>query len=163
MHCLFVRFEKISKYFRKPETELTVDSPFRNTLSDIEQNAAQSDDSDFRTPEMKSKRLKPFQELKTKNPPKKRLRQKKISSLIKSVEDNFSHENINSEHLQMALALSKSVSESVEDNGDEVYNAVYNSTQEKISGVKRTLEEFGFKSGSSRLPGVYQKTSDVSI
>lgn len=158
-HCLFLRLETISKYFKKPQTELTVDSPFRNTLSDIEQNAiAHSDDSDFRTPEIKNKRPKPFQETKTKNPPRKKLKQKKISSLIKSVEENFSHEN---EHLQMALALSKSVSDSVEDNGDEVYNAVYNCTQEKINGVKKTLEEFGFKCGRSRLPVVHQ--NDVSI
>lgn len=70
------------------------------------------------------------------------MKQKKLNSLIKSVEENFTHENINAEHLQMAIALSKSISENVDDKNEEVYNAVYQS---------RTLEEFGFKSKSSRF------------
>lgn len=104
--------------------------------------------------------MRPFQEQKV---PKKRLRQKKISTLIRSVEENFMQENVNSEHLQMALALSKSVCDDDEtDSSNEVYKAVYNSTQEKVAGVKRTLEEFGFKSERKRLPDVYQRTADVS-
>lgn len=47
----------------------------------------------------------------------------------------------------MALALSKSVNESVEHGNEEAYNAVYVSTQDKVKNVRKTLEEFGFKSG----------------
>lgn len=145
-------FLRISKYLT---VEPTIDSPFKNTLSEIENRASNSDDSDFKTP---NKIPKPFQMQKQKNATKKRLRQKKISSLIKSVEENFSHENVNTDHLQMALALSKSISEAVDDgNESEVYNAAYPATQTKIMGVRKTLEEFGFKSGRARLPGVYQR------
>lgn len=122
-----------------------------------------NDDSDFKTPDAKNKRPKPFQE--QKHVPKRRLKQKKISSLMKSVEENFAHnKDVNSEHLQLALALSKSISDqNVDDTVDnEIYKAVYASTQDKLVGVRKTLEEFGFRSErTNRVIG--QKTVEVSI
>lgn len=63
----------------------------------------------------------------------------------------------------MALALSKSVSEEEEKGKkEEVYDAVYPSTQEKIAGVKRTLEEFGFKTKGGKSEAV-RRNGEVNV
>lgn len=70
--------------------------------------------------------------------------QKRLTSMI---QENFTHEDVHPEHLQMALALSKSEQPIDVDEGEEdIEDAACSSTQTKILGVRRTLEQFGFKS-----------------
>lgn len=79
---------------------------------------------------------------------------KKSNKVLTSVKDNFGQQDVNGEHLQMALALSLSLeAEPSVSESEAVYNATYNSNTEKIVTFKRTLEQFGFLSDKKSSSG----------
>lgn len=100
---------------------------------------------------------------KRKTPSTKR---KPKNAIVQSVKENFQQSDVNPEHLQMALALSKSVSEAemtgqASSGDEEAYKATTKcqSTQDKVENIKRTLIEFGFKCSRSKLTGESSKSS----
>ncbi|XP_050315647.1 structure-specific endonuclease subunit SLX4 isoform X2 [Anthonomus grandis grandis] len=116
----------VSKYFKSSETRKVEDS-----------------DDDFRSPIKLKKPVKVAWKL-TKEPPKAKTGKKLVKKQSKLVIENFSSDNVNPEHLQMALALSKSEEKIQEDTPD--IGAI-------LQNVKPTsLERFGFK-GKKVLEG----------
>lgn len=146
-----------------------IDSPYRNIISEpkVILNDSLQDENDFKTPKsikfpIKATNLK---DVPSKKVARRRIKSRKPSSkgiqktITRMLEDNLSHSDTNPEHLQMALALSKSEQstldeEDTEGNNDKSYN--FPSTQERILNIRQTLEQFGFKSNK-----VASKKSEV--
>lgn len=159
---------KISKYFNPIQNADIVESPYKDLLAsndDIKPIEIDDDCDDFKTPkpvriakvfeiskqsnalhDKKIKCSKPYKRKKTNVQKKKHLRENNISKLFtKSMENDT---ELNSEHLHMALALSKSEVQNV-DNTDHNHSSNNEltpilSSQEKIHRFKEALEQFGF-------------------
>ncbi|GJQ80808.1 hypothetical protein Trydic_g9397 [Trypoxylus dichotomus] len=158
---------EISKYFSKEKasdedtgtnkisTDTEIDSPYKTIVSKSTPvlNNTLEDDDDFKSP--KCFKL-PLQQLKmhksnktTKSKKGKRSRPKVITGqkrLTNMIKDNFVYSDMNTEHLQMALALSKSEQSDTEVECDLEEASCSPSTQKRIFGYRQTLEQFGFKS-----------------
>lgn len=82
----------------------------------------------------------------TKRKKSKKTKDKNQLTLHQVYNDNFKYSDVNTEHLQLALALSRSTS--------EIYNCStkeFPNTTSQMEGNKRTLLEFGFKSNRPKM------------
>lgn len=135
----------------------SVDSPYKSLLAEIDTDLnASNEEKYFKSPEMK-RVPKPFApKPQSSNRKKTNTKKQTKNMIIQSVKDNFQQTDVNPEHLQMALALSKSMSETetISNVEDEVtYKAAYNSTQKNVGKFKQTLMEFGFKCDRPKVKG----------
>ncbi|KAG5900568.1 hypothetical protein JTB14_022875 [Gonioctena quinquepunctata] len=144
------------------ENSESFDSPYKNSLSEIKQIASNNDEADdFRTPIPFKKTSKTVS--KNKAVPKKSGRkfQRKLTSLLqKQTEDNLKNLDVNPDHLQMALALSKSTL--AEENPEEFRKSQEQDlpvflSPEKIPKGGTVLERFGFKSSKLRLHAEFRE------
>lgn len=123
--------DKISKYF----------APKDGCGSNKEGN--QSMDDDFKTP----KRINTKSNVKLSKKVKERKSKKGVDKsqlrLTKIAKQNTPLE-VNPEHWQLAIALSKSLQKAADDDAS---CSEYPSTQQKIASLKENLQQFGFKSG----------------
>lgn len=147
-----VKNEKISKYFPQNQVE-------SKTCNQV------LDDSfeDFKSPVAIKTRSQTTWNL-NKNPPKTRTTgRKKVAknSTIEIIKENF---GVNGEHMQMAIALSKSTFEA--EYGHSSDSASKTETPDLsavLQNVKPTsLEQFGFKSAKSVLPVLNPKPTIVN-
>lgn len=60
---------------------------------------------------------------------------------------DYLENDTNQEHLQLAMAMSKSILDLENPQEAEIVENSYPSTQQKVMRVKQTLDQFGFKSG----------------
>lgn len=154
---------EISKYFIKEtvkdehKNRSNFESPYKNIVSEptVYLNNSLDDENDFKKPEnfkplMKIlKSDKNDQKLRRNNVTKRKTTKKKMHvkgqvKLTKMIEEQLAFNDTNPEHLQLALALSKSEQSTEESDGDNFGS--YPSTQEKQLSLRETLEQFGFKS-----------------
>ncbi|XP_044265535.1 uncharacterized protein LOC123011896 [Tribolium madens] len=145
---------KISKYFAKvtkdnsDESESSCslsESPYKNCLSEVKNvklDDSAGDLDDFKTPRAINKVSK----IVNAKPPCKNVKKRKKTQvpLTKFVKDNFRHIDVNVDHLQMALALSKSSYEA--ENPDRTP-----SSQEKKDSFREAFEKFGFGYNKNRI------------
>lgn len=133
-----------------PSCSFTTESPYKNLLSAPNQilNSSIDEEKDFKTPNSKPPRKKSKINKTNINQSKKKfkkpVRQKLITQTFKEMQTD-----VNPDHLQMALALSRSLHETT---NDETI-----SKQIRTNGIKKTLEQFGFKSGKPLLETEYRK------
>lgn len=148
----------ISKYFTRASSSQQkppeFNSPFLNKTKEIVPNLKSDDDDDF-------KPVKPIKIARIFTNPKtgsnvtrkkytKKVKTKKGDNLIqKTLSDNFGQDDVNPEHLQIALALSKSVQDQAcsQENSRDV--PIYPSTQVIKENARDTLAQFAFKSSKS--------------
>lgn len=132
-----------------------VDSPYKHSLNEIKQVAPKRDDSDdFRTPPIiKNTKYTNFQISKNKKTnSKKSIQTISKNSILKRTKDNFENLDVNAEHLQMALALSKSTFEMGNPQNcqiDEDLPISLNSSNHARWGS--VLERFGFKTDRHKV------------
>lgn len=158
----------------KSQNSDQLESPYKKSLSEIKYVCENDDLSkDFRTPKP-IKVQKKSQDKRTtlikQNKPKSKYSKSKNKSTVKrnpiykTTQDNFGVSDINPDHLQMALALSKStyaveypeLSKKAEDSLPTFL------TPEKIPKGKTTLERYGFKSDKPKLHAELRREFEVS-
>nr|XP_023017706.1 structure-specific endonuclease subunit SLX4 isoform X2 [Leptinotarsa decemlineata] len=129
------------------------DSPYKNSLSEIKQITLINDGADdFRTPKPIKKALKrvPNKKVTVKKRSSKKTK-KFTNSIEKYTKNNFQNLDVNPEHLQMALALSKSTF--AEENPEEFKKSEEQDfpvflSPEKIPKRGTVLERYGFRPGN---------------
>lgn len=144
--------EKISKYFCQNQVESkTCNQVLDDSLDDFKSPVA------IKTPSQTTWNL-------NKNPPKTRTTgRKKVAknSTLEIIKENF---GVNGEHMQMAIALSKSTYEAeYGHSSDSASKTETTDLSAILQNVKPTnLEQFGFKSAKSVLPVLNLKPKTVN-
>lgn len=132
------------------------ESPYKNCVSGKNSVNVDNDDSDFAKCKPTFPRLSNLQPV---NSIKTRKNKKKTQSntLVKMTQKKMKEvaDDVNLEHLQMAIALSKSVED---DNSHSIYSL---STSQEKPSLKSVLEQFGFRSGSSK--GISKKSNGSDV
>lgn len=127
-------------------------------------------DDDFKTPPSVKKVPKILNKKEPKRNSRKATRKKStatIDSIFKRTKDNFEHLDVHPEHLQMALAMSKSTYElenpnKRKDSDDETIPTFLSAGD--IPKIGTTLEKYGFKSKRPKLDAEFKiERSLVSI
>lgn len=128
------------------------DSPYQHVLSKINEIDLKKDDrDDFKTPPPIKKKLisETIRNVHKKTICKKSLKKTNKSYISKTINDNFGNLDVNSEHLQMALALSKSTYDTNKEcqNYEDISLDPSKLSEYTNFGI---LEKFGFKSNRSK-------------
>lgn len=140
----------------------SIDSPYKNCLSKIKQIDQLKDDSDdFKTPipiRRAGKCLPKPETNKCKKNTSIKLVKKNKSSILRTTKDNFENIDVNPDHLQMALALSKSTFET-----ENPHCQSNNDLPDFKNNVKlvSVLERFGFKSNKTKMTSDKPKKTAV--
>lgn len=143
------------------ETFLQSESPYKNSLSEINKIEPKQDDSDdFKTPVpiRKTSKLSKPQCKEARNVKSKKTKQ---NYLLKNTELYFENSDVNPDNLQMALALSKSSFE-IENTSCHNETAMTSSSELRQSGnLGNVLERFGFKSNKTKLNSNKPKNNSI--
>lgn len=136
-----------------------IDSPYKDSLSEIKQVDQKNDDSDdFKTPVPTRKVSKllikqPMNKCKKKDSIKS-IKKTNKSSLFRTTKDNFKNLDVNPDNLQMALALSKSSFEAENPQCQSNDDLEILPDLEKNVKFGSVLERFGFKSNKTKTTSV---------
>lgn len=150
--------QKLGPKSKNIETLLdSIDSPYKNSLTEIKKIDPKGDDSDdFKTPIPIRNRSKLLFQPKTsqskKNNSKKSSKNATKSSVLKTTKDNFKNLDVNAENLQLALALSKSTydTENLSSQNNEEECTVFVDLP-KNRNRDTALERFGFQSSKPKV------------
>ncbi|CAG9859915.1 unnamed protein product [Phyllotreta striolata] len=127
-----------------PGTSKDSESPYKNILHGINRVSLANDANDFASPKVPKKKSAPKKPVLAKKKTPKKGNKKKINPILKCFEDNSENIDVNPDHLQMALALSRSTFAQENPGGDaESQSSIL--TAEKIPKVTTFLEKYGFK------------------
>ncbi|XP_060519614.1 uncharacterized protein LOC132697887 [Cylas formicarius] len=157
-------FSSLDAYFKtnanlKPKSDFkTFESPYKNLLSEIE-TADGGEESPFQTPKpTQPKRNIKWEISKSKVPSKKRSKKRKClaNSTIKIIENNLRSSDVNSEHLQMGIMLSKS---SFEAENNTQSSSSLDDMPDMSALTSTILERFGFRSNKTVEPRKWNELS----
>ncbi|XP_057653460.1 structure-specific endonuclease subunit SLX4-like isoform X3 [Diorhabda carinulata] len=132
-----------------------IDSPYKNFLGKVKHTSLKSDsDDDFKTPVKSIRKVMKQVQSKKRKTNLKKSNQTIPNLILKRTRDNFNNLDVNPEHLQMALALSKSTYA-------EEYPEINKETPEQdlpsflspkqIPKITTFLEKYGFKSSRQKF------------
>lgn len=158
----------VSEEVMKDQYSTNAESPYKSSLTEIKDfniNSSANEEKDFKTPKQVLQKNNLHKKLK-KNVTKKQVKKSKRfvqpgqMILTKSVKRNSDNDDVNQEHLELALALSKSLVENHkienEENNDSAKE--YPSTQQKLASVKQTLLQFTHESSATRMEVSHHRT-----
>nr|CAH7720428.1 unnamed protein product [Callosobruchus chinensis] len=130
------------------------DSPYKNCLSEIKCVDTNNED-DFRTPKYTKKISKTIKKQVKKKP---KCKSQRIDTIFRKAQSSINDSDVNPDHIQMAIALSKSTldqenpEESKRVNAEDCQHTFGQSYDQKLGNM---LERYGFKSTrSSCKPGM---------
>lgn len=162
----------ISKYFNKTDgpdsssssssLDSSIESPYKKSLSELKLKPIDNDDADdFKTPIPIKKASKIFpKKLKQTRLTSKKKYSKSNNQIEKVTKDNFVNLDVNPEHLQMAIALSKSTFELENPLGDHVEEDLPTTS---CSNKHGTLERFGFKLNKLKSTGKCSSSDRLEV
>lgn len=168
--------EKISSYFSSVLNETNSNSQLENDTQNTEcqknNNLPSVTPSDNEDDFKETKTQKPTKMIQitshkeVKNTKKPSRSKKVVSTFGKTIIVEPGCSDTNQEHLQLAIAMSKSLDEIENPNRNTVdsieSNNSFPSTQEKIAKIKSTLDQFGFKSNKTITDLPSRQKSSVS-
>lgn len=132
-----------------------IDSPYKNFLGKVKPTSLKNDsDDDFKTPVKSIQKVMKHVQTKKRKTNLKKSNHTIPNLILKRTKDNFKNLDVNPEHLQMALALSKSTyaEEYPEINRETVEPDLPSFLSPKqIPKVTTFLEKYGFKSSRQQL------------
>ncbi|KAF2884237.1 hypothetical protein ILUMI_21929 [Ignelater luminosus] len=151
--------EEITDYQCSTDAE----SPYKSSLTEIKHinvNTSANEEKDFKTPKQILHKNNKLRKNITKKQVKKSKRSVQPGQMILTKSVIRDSNDVNQEHLELALALSRSLVENhkienEENNGSE---SEYPSTQQKLANVKQTLLQFKHESNTTKVEVSHHRT-----
>ncbi|XP_076268547.1 mutagen-sensitive 312 [Rhynchophorus ferrugineus] len=167
---------QVSKFFQnKGHSELNenksldIESPYKNTIKSLplSKSNSLSDDDDFQQPNKNSLKwaLSKVSKCQSSSKQKGKKKNKRIpNTTLKIVEDNFKYQEEHGDHLQMAIALSKSTHEEENKSGrsqNEMpdVSEIFSKQNAKMS----VLEKYGFSSNHKSHLSVTNRKQNLDV